>query len=205
MNKTIHTAAVLAGVATLALGTAGVADADSRPAPNGGYGTQLIRSGIPASATRFTVRSPDVRDGGSFPAANLADTFGCTGGNHQPRLSWSGAPAGTRSYAVTLYDPDAPTGSGFWHWLERDIPVRTTTLNATPPGGAVSGLNDAGQTGYLGPCPPAGDIVHRYQITVYALDVASLGLPAGAPPAVAGFTMSSHIIGYARMTVTARR
>jgi Raf kinase inhibitor-like YbhB/YbcL family protein len=104
-----------------------------------------------------------------------------------------------------MYDPDAPTGSGFWHWLEWDIPADAAALNATPSIGAILGVDDAGRAGYLGPCPPAGDIAHRYQITVYALDTETLGLPAATPAAVTAFTISAHIVGYAQITAIARR
>lgn len=170
------------------------------------YGHTQIRAGVPEDAARFALTSPDVRDAGSFPAAAWANAFGCTGGNQRIRLSWHGAPTGTRSYAVTMFDPDAPTGAGFWHWVSWDIPSADTSLAAPAlPVGMVAGTNDAGARGYLGPCPPAGDITHRYRITVYALDVPSLGLPADTPATVTTFTMSSHILGYARITATARR
>ncbi|MEV7603420.1 YbhB/YbcL family Raf kinase inhibitor-like protein [Kitasatospora sp. NPDC089797] len=207
MRKSIRTAAALATAAasTLALGaTAAVAHGGHHPRqPDPGY--TRVRSGVPATAARFTVSSPDLRDGGTFPADTWADAFGCSGADRQVRLSWHGAPAGTRSYAVTLFDPDAPTGSGFWHWLTWDIPAGTDTLGATPPPGAVTGTDDAGRTGYLGPCPPAGDTPHHYRITVYALDVPTLDLPATTPAAVTAFTLSGHVLGYARLTATAQR
>lgn len=163
-----------------------------------------MRSGIPDSAVRFSVSSPQIH-GDSFPASAWSDAFGCSGPNEQFTLDWSGAPSSARSSAVTMFDPDAPTGSGFWQWLEWDIPARSTELTSTMPSGAVAGTNSAGVTGYLGPCPPAGDITHHYKITVYALNVESLDLPASTPAAVTTFSMSSHIIGYAQMTVDAKR
>jgi Raf kinase inhibitor-like YbhB/YbcL family protein len=101
-----------------------------------------------------------------------------------------------------MFDPDAPTGSGFWHWVTWDIPATGRTL---PSETAVDGTNDAGAAGYLGPCPPEGDRAHRYQVTVLALDTASLGLPASTPPAYASFALGGHILGYARITATAKR
>ena len=172
---------------------------------DGGYGFTTIRSGIPDSAVRFSVSSPQVRNGGTFPLSAWADQFGCTGGNEQFTLDWSGAPASARSFAVTMFDPDAPSGSGIWHWLVWDIPSGSTQLTSALPAGAVAGTDSAGITGYLGPCPPAGDITHHYEITVYALNVASLDLPSSTPAALTTFSMSSHIIGYAEMTVDARR
>ncbi len=176
----------------------------SNQSGDGGYGYTVVRSGIPDDATRFAVSSPQIR-GGAFPASAWADAFGCSGANEQFSLDWHGAPADAKSFAVTMYDPDAPTGSGFWHWLVWDIPAGSSVLTSTAPAGAVVGTDDAGITGYLGPCPPAGDITHHYTITVYALDVASLDLPAATPAAVTVFTMSSHVVGYARMVVDARR
>lgn len=203
-GRPVQIFAVLASAAALVAGTAAVAAAHDRPAGDSRYGYKSIRKGIPDSAVRFLLRSPDLHDGGSFPAAGWAGAFGCSGDNRQPRLSWSGAPAGTRSYAVTMYDPDAPTGSGFWQWLEWDIPAGTAVLGTTPQTGPIPGVNDAGLTGYLGPCPPAGDRTHRYQITVYALNTASLGLPAATPAAVTASTIGGHTIGYAQLTATAR-
>jgi len=102
-----------------------------------------------------------------------------------------------------MFDPDAPTGSGFWHWLTWDVPAGATSLDATAlPAGAVAGTNDAGLTGYLGPCPPPGDRTHRYEITVYALDVPSLSLPPSVRAAVVGFTMRTHILAFARLIGT---
>jgi Raf kinase inhibitor-like YbhB/YbcL family protein len=207
VRKSIRTAAALgtAAVSTLALGATAAAAHGGRHPGQPAFGYSRVRSGVPGTAARFTVSSPQVHDGGSFPAAAWADAFGCAGGNQQIQLSWQGAPAGTRSYAVTMFDPDAPTGAGFWHWLTWDIPAGDHTLGDTLPAGAVAGTDDAGRTGYLGPCPPAGDGAHHYRITVYALDVPSLALPAATPATVTAFTMGSHVIGYARMTVTARR
>lgn len=170
-----------------------------------GFGYTDVRRGIPASAVRFAVSSPQVHDGGTFPASAWASSFGCTGGNEQITLDWHGAPAATRSFAVTMFDPDAPTGSGFWHWLVWDIPAGDTELSSALPAGAVAGTDDAGVTGYLGPCPPAGDGTHHYEITVYALNVASLDLPSATPAALTTFSMSSHVIGYTEMTVDAKR
>lgn len=200
MRTKLRTLAVLVGAATLLIGTASVATAHNK---HDSYGFQQVRRGIPAGAARFAVSSPTLKD--RFPASDLANGFGCTGSNARPELAWSRVPAGTRSLAVTMYDPDAPTGSGFWHWLTWDIPAGARGLGVTPPVGTVTGTNDSGAAGYIGPCPPAGDIPHRYEITVYALDVPTLSLPATVTPAVAGFTMSTHIIGYGRLTATARR
>ncbi|PJN26331.1 hypothetical protein CG736_11385 [Kitasatospora sp. CB02891] len=142
---------------------------------------------------------------GSFPQANWANSFGCDGGNRPLRLAWHGAPAGTRSFAVTMFDQDAPTGSGFWHWLSWDLPATATALGDALPPGAVSGTEDAGLPGYLGPCPPVGDRPHRYRITVYALDTPSLALPAATPPTVVAFTLGGHVLAYGQTTGVAAR
>jgi Raf kinase inhibitor-like YbhB/YbcL family protein len=172
---------------------------------DGRHGYVRVRSELPHSAVRFRVASPDLRDGGVFPADTWADAFGCSGDNRQVRLSWSGAPSGTRSYAVSMFDVDAPTGSGFWHWLVWDIPAGSSRLGPALPAGAVAGTYDAGASHYTGPCPAVGDIAHRYRITVYALDVPDLGLDAATPASVTAVTLSGHIIGYAQLTASARR
>ncbi|MFI7638895.1 YbhB/YbcL family Raf kinase inhibitor-like protein [Nonomuraea sp. NPDC049400] len=159
-----------------------------------------MRAGIPAHAARFHVESPDLA-AGRFPAGAYSSGFGCTGQNTAPTLTWSGAPAGTKSFAVTMFDRDAPTGSGFWHWTVRDIPASATSI----PKDVTTGTNDTGAAGYLGPCPPAGDRPHRYELTVLALDVADAGVPQNATPALASFALSAHVIGYARITATAKR
>ncbi|BAJ31563.1 hypothetical protein KSE_57910 [Kitasatospora setae KM-6054] len=168
------------------------------------FGRISVRSGIPVGVQRFAVGSLDLSNG-RFAQEHWANSFGCEGGNRPLRLEWRGAPAGTKSFAVTMFDPDAPTGSGFWHWLVWDVPAGATALGTTLPSGAVDGANAAGAQGYLGPCPPVGDRAHRYRITVYALDTPSLGLPAATPPAVTAFAMGGHVIGYAQTTAVAAR
>ncbi|KDN82431.1 YbhB/YbcL family Raf kinase inhibitor-like protein [Kitasatospora cheerisanensis] len=204
MSRLPRTTALLLASAT-ALPLLGAADSSAQVrSPVRDFGRTSVRSGIPVDAKRFTVTSPDLVNG-RFPQTNWANAFGCDGGNRPLRLEWRGAPAGTRSFVVTMFDPDAPTGSGFWHWLSWDLPATATALGDTPPPGAVSGTDDAGLRGYLGPCPPAGDRPHRYRITVYALDTASLALPAETPPAVTAFTMSGHVLAFAQTTAVAAR
>lgn len=158
----------------------------------------------------FTLTSTDIADGQTLPEPQRSAAFGVPGGQDlSPQLSWSGAPEGTQSYVLTCYDPDAPTGSGFWHWAVADIPTSVTELPAgagTPnspdlPSGAVTLANDAGMKGFLGSAPPPGHGEHRYFFTVHAVDVASLELPEGATPAFLGFNLFSHTL--ARATVTA--
>jgi Raf kinase inhibitor-like YbhB/YbcL family protein len=122
--------------------------------------------------------------------------FGCAGGNVSPHLQWSGAPAGTRSFAVTCFDPDAPTGSGFWHWLVVNIPANITELpkgvgnrGGKLPAGSLQTRTDFGAPGYGGPCPPEGDHPHRYIFTVHAVGVEKLDVEADTSAAVVGFNL----------------
>ena len=160
----------------------------------------------------FTVTSTTVRDGEVLPAAQMSGMFGVPGGaDISPQLSWSGAPEGTQSYAVTVYDPDAPTQSGFWHWAVANIPADVTDLpegagddtGKELPAGAFQLRNDGGQARFIGAAPPAGHGAHRYFITVHALDVADIGVPAEGTPAYLGFNIASHILGRATIVATA--
>jgi Raf kinase inhibitor-like YbhB/YbcL family protein len=199
-------AALAAGAVAVGVATAfaGPLVAAAREGPDQ-FGFTVVRSGIPEGTRHFDLTSADLHNNRPFPQSEVANIFGCSGGNQAPRLRWSGAPAGTRSFAVTMFDPDAPTGSGFWHWLTWDIPAGVTSLDSALPAGAVSGTNDAGLTGFLGPCPPPGDRTHRYQLTVFALDVPSLGLPATTRGTVVAFSMRLHIIAFGRLTPTFRQ
>ncbi|MGW4133863.1 YbhB/YbcL family Raf kinase inhibitor-like protein [Amycolatopsis japonica] len=155
-------------------------------------------------AASFTVTSASVADGAAWSPEQLA------GKDVSPQLSWSGAPRGTKSYAVTVYDPDAPTGSGFWHWAVADIPAAVTELpegagddaGSGLPEGAIQVPNDARLARFLGAAPPAGHGEHRYFVVVHALDVESLGVPADCTPAFLGFTMASHVLGRAVLVAT---
>ncbi|GAA0906403.1 YbhB/YbcL family Raf kinase inhibitor-like protein [Pseudonocardia zijingensis] len=159
----------------------------------------------------FTVTSTTVADGAALPAAQYSGMFGVPEGKDvSPQLSWHGAPEGTRSYAVTVYDPDAPTGSGFWHWAVADIPAGVTALSEGAgddtgsglPAGAFQLRNDAGAARFVGAAPPAGHGPHRYFVVVHALDVANIGVAADATPAVLGFTMFGHTLGRAVLVAT---
>ena len=135
------------------------------------------------------------------------DGFGCKGGNVSPALAWSNAPEGTRSFALLVHDPDAPTGSGWWHWLVYNIPAGTSSLAAGAgdahknllPAGAVQGRTDFGTAGYGGPCPPPGK-PHHYHFRLYALKVAKLDLPADASAALVGFNVQAQSLGSAELT-----
>ncbi|MGO1183220.1 MAG: YbhB/YbcL family Raf kinase inhibitor-like protein [Micrococcaceae bacterium] len=159
----------------------------------------------------FTVTSTTVSDGGAWPAAQYSGAFGVPGGQDiSPQLSWSGAPEGTRSYAVTVFDPDAPTGSGFWHWSVGNIGAEVTELaeNAGAddgsglPEGAFQLKHDGGGVGFIGAAPPAGHGEHRNFITVHALDVETLEIPEDASNAFFGFNRFGHEIGRATLVVT---
>ncbi|MDV3128174.1 YbhB/YbcL family Raf kinase inhibitor-like protein [Mycobacterium sp. 21AC1] len=148
----------------------------------------------------FTLTSESVTDGQPLSNDQVSGIMGAGGSDVSPQLSWSGFPAETRSFAVTVYDPDAPTASGFWHWAVADLPATVTELPAGAgdgselPGGAVTLANDAGQKRYIGAAPPAGHGPHRYYIAVHALGVDKLDLPDGATPAYLGFNLFGQAI-----------
>lgn len=166
-------------------------------------------AGSAFAAAPFTLTSPQVRDGGTLSDAQVFNSFGCSGKNVSPMLEWKNPPAGTKSFAVTVYDPDAPTGSGWWHWVVFNIPASEhgLALNASGdpakfPAGAVQSLTDFGAPGYGGACPPPGDKPHRYIFTVYALNVEKLDLAPGTMPAMVGFAVRGNLLGKAEMTAT---
>lgn len=157
---------------------------------------------------QFTLTSKEVAAGQPIPLAQVFGGMGCTGKNLSPSLAWHGAPAAARSFALTMYDPDAPTGSGWWHWVVYDIPgnVSAMALGAGDPArkllppGAAQGNTDFGTPGYGGPCPPVGDKPHHYVFTLYALDAAKLDVPANATAAYVGFNIHAHTVGKATFT-----
>lgn len=154
----------------------------------------LLLAGSTALAQTFTLKSSDI--GGQATQQQFFNGMGCTGQNISPQLSWEHAPAGTQAFAVTMYDKDAPTGSGFWHWLIFNIPGNTTELKANAgdiskmiaPKEAIQSITDFGKPGYGGPCPPPG-APHQYLITVYALRN-KLELDKSAMPAIVGFYLN---------------
>jgi Raf kinase inhibitor-like YbhB/YbcL family protein len=151
----------------------------------------------------FTLNSSDITDGQPLDELHAHTSVG--GKNLSPQLSWSGFPAETKGFVVTCFDPDAPTGSGFWHWVAVNLPVAVTELDrgADPlPEGAFTVRNDYGDTGYGGAAPPPGDRVHRYVFAVHALDVDRLEVGADATPAYVGFNLAFHTVARATLRAT---
>ena len=168
-----------------------------------GFGATVAR------AQTMTLTSPDIKEGGTIASEQVFKGFGCTGSNMSPALSWSGAPANTKSFAISIYDPDAPTGSGWWHWVVYDIPFRANGLprgagnaGGDLPQGAMQGRNDYGETGYGGPCPPPGDKPHRYVFTAYALKVGRLEVPRDASCAMIGFMINANKLAEGSFTAS---
>lgn len=159
----------------------------------------------------FTLRSREL--GGQATRQVVLNGFGCTGDNRSPQLYWEHAPAGTQSFAVTIHDKDAPTGSGWWHWIIFDIPASVTELPAgagnpeskLAPATSIQSITDFKTAGYGGPCPPAGDDSHQYTVTVYALKTDKLGLDAAANPALVGFMLHQQVIEQASLVFYYKR
>jgi Raf kinase inhibitor-like YbhB/YbcL family protein len=171
-------------------------------------GATLLSAIESAPAAGFTLTSPDIKADALIPQSFEFNGFGCSGDNKSPVLRWSGAPRGAKSFAVTVYDPDAPTGSGWWHWFVIDIPASVTELPADAgadggaklPKGARHVRIDYGFAGWGGPCPPPGDKPHRYVFTVHALKTDKLDIPADATAALAGFMVNANTIAKASFT-----
>jgi len=157
----------------------------------------------------FTVTSKSFKEGDYLGKDHILSAnfgFGCAGGNQSPHLAWSGAPSGVKSFAVTCFDPDAPTGSGFWHWVVVNIPAHVTELPAGAgnpggklPAGALMTRTELGNSGYLGPCPPEGDHPHRYLFTVFAVGKDKLDVTADTSPAVVGFNLHFNTLAKAEI------
>jgi Raf kinase inhibitor-like YbhB/YbcL family protein len=162
----------------------------------------------PGWAATFELTSPVLKPKGKIGNEQVFSGFGCSGGNVSPELRWTNAPKYTRSFAVTMYDPDAPTGSGWWHWVIFNIPPAVTKLEAdagkmdgaSAPSGSVQSMTDFGHAGYGGPCPPAGDKPHRYIFTVHALKIDQLPLKPDASGAMVGFYLGQNTIDKASVT-----
>ncbi len=170
----------------------------------------MVLVAVPAFAAEFRVSSLVVKDKGTIGNEQVFNGFGCSGTNISPELTWENAPKDTKSFAVTVYDPDAPTGSGWWHWLVFNIPASVNKLPANAgkvdsglaPKGSIQSMTDFGAPGYGGPCPPQGDKPHRYIFTVHALKVDQLPLKAEASGAMVGFYLGQNSLGKASFTAT---
>ena len=160
-------------------------------------------------AEKFVLQSPDLQEGHFMAKTFEFNGFGCDGPNLSPGLQWHGAPEGTQSFALTMFDPDAPTGSGFWHWIVTGIPASVNTLAqgaaAALPAGSRSFRNDYGLQGFGGACPPNGHGMHRYQFTIWALPEADLAIPDDASAAVVGFMLNATALAKATLTATYAR
>jgi Raf kinase inhibitor-like YbhB/YbcL family protein len=181
----------------------------------------LISAGLSVNtlAASFQLYSSDFIDKGGLKQAQVFNGFGCQGQNQSPALSWKNPPAGTKSFALLVHDPDAPTGgAGWWHWVVINIPVQTTALptgagqantkaeatekanKALLPPGAIQVKTDFGTAAWGGPCPPVGDKPHRYRFTLHALKTPHLDLPADATAALAGFIVNQNSLSQATLT-----
>ncbi len=157
---------------------------------------------------KFALSSPSVKPNSTLGGDQVFNGFGCTGNNISPALKWTPGPQGTKSYAVTVYDPDAPTGSGWWHWVVYNIPADVTELAAGAgdasgkgmPTGASQGRTDFGAAGFGGACPPQGDKPHRYIFTVHALKADKIDVPTDASAALVGFMIHANLLGKASFT-----
>ena len=160
-----------------------------------------------ANAAGFTLSSPTIKPNSTLSLDQVFNGFGCTGKNISPALKWSGAPKDTKSFAVTVYDPDAPTGSGWWHWVVYNIPATVSGLPAGAgnaggklPAGALQGHTDFGTPGFGGACPPVGAKPHRYIFSVYALKTDRIDVPDEASAAMVGYMIHANSLAKASVT-----
>jgi Raf kinase inhibitor-like YbhB/YbcL family protein len=164
--------------------------------------------GATTSASALSLTSTDIKPGAKIADEQVFNSFGCTGKNISPALNWSGAPKNTKSFALSVYDPDAPTGSGFWHWVVFNIPADVSSLEkgagdpkgSSAPKGAVQSRTDFGVPGYGGPCPPKGDKPHHYIFTLFAVDVEKIDADENASAAFVGFNLHFHTLAKATLT-----
>lgn len=166
---------------------------------------------LTAKAQTFTLKSSDLQ--GQATQKQVYNGFGCTGSNVSPQLTWENAPEGTKSFAVIMYDPDAPSGRGWTHWVAFDIPANTKEIKTgsgdpiktTLPKEVIQSITDYGAYGYGGPCPPEGDKPHKYEITVFALKTAKLGLDKNTNPSIVGFYINANTLAKATLTTYYQR
>ncbi len=173
-------------------------------------------SALSANASNeFSFGSNTIKDGETISLRHVFNSFGCTGNNVSPELHWSNPPSGTKSYAITVYDPDAPTGSGWWHWTVFNIPLKITSLREGEKykpfkvgeevityGNVGEGRTDFGKPGYGGPCPPEGDNPHHYIFTLHAIKEAKLPLNKESSGAMVGYTLNANTIAKLSFTAT---
>ena len=167
---------------------------------------------LASQAQNMSIKSAEVSDGATIKDEQVFNGFGCTGGNISPSLTWSGVPNGTKSFAITVYDPDAPTGSGWWHWVVFNVPASISSISKNAgdlkaklmPEGAIQSRTDFGSAGYGGPCPSKGDKPHRYIFTVFAVDEEKLQFAKddNASAAFVGFELHFHSLGKSSPTAT---
>jgi len=163
-----------------------------------------------ACADDLTLNSPTIKPGASLSEEQVFNGFGCSGKNQSPPLQWTAGPEGTKSYAITVYDPDAPTGSGWWHWIVYNIPANVRELPAGAgdatgkllPEGVKQARTDYGIHAFGGACPPKGDKPHRYIFTVYALKIKNIDVPYDSSAALIGFMINANSLGKASFTAT---
>ena len=163
-----------------------------------------------AYAGDFKLSSPAIKSGASLSEEQVFNGFGCSGKNKSPALQWTKGPVGVKSYAITVYDPDAPTGSGWWHWVVYNIPENVTALPVNAgdvsgkglPSGAIQGRTDFGTHAFGGACPPQGDAPHRYIFTVHALKIEKIDVDPEASAAMIGFMINANALGKASFTAT---
>jgi hypothetical protein len=173
----------------------------------------LVAGAAHADDATFQLVSPDLPPGQAIAQKQVYNGFGCSGGNVSPALSWRNPPAGTKSFALLMHDPDAPTGSGWWHWVVWNIPANMLALPALAgdpatgllPPGVMQGNTDFGTPGYGGPCPPPGSGPHHYHFRLHALKVEKLDLPASATAAFVGYNVMANSLGTAELMSTYAR
>ena len=171
------------------------------------FGIAFIVTANFVHAEGFTLSSPDIA--GQLSNMQVLNGFGCSGENISPKLNWENPPEGTKSFALTVYDPDAPTGSGWWHWVIFDIPANIHSLKRNAgnvkaliaPKDSIQSTTSFGQSGFGGACPPQGDSPHQYIFTIYALKIDKLGLKADATPALVGFYLGQNMLAKASVVV----
>ncbi|MDX2082882.1 MAG: YbhB/YbcL family Raf kinase inhibitor-like protein [Rickettsiales bacterium] len=173
----------------------------------------FVSCSINSANAKFAITSVDIAANSTITQKHVFKGFGCTGENISPQISWSNPPLGTKSFALTVYDPDAPTGSGWWHYLAINIPANYSEFKSgfaaenkfITKDGINQIRNDFGVHNFGGPCPPKGDKVHRYIFTIFALKVEKLDVSESSSPALAGYMINQNVLAKASFAATYRR